>query len=392
MQDWTIFRFSLYIFLRNLRLFEPFLIIFFRHVGLSFFQIGILYSVKEITILLMGVPSGVLADAFGRKRTLVASTLSYLISFILFFFGVDFIHFALAMAFYGLGEALMAGSYNALVIDYLDSRGLSSRRVEYLGAVRGWGQMGLAMNGLLAGLFLLLIPDYRWLFAITFVPHFLNLFNIWTLPDVEGKSRRRKARLDLSFLRNWKYARIILNSSLYMAMFRTVKDYVQPILKSFAVSLPVLLFLEGEKRTAIVVGIAYFLIFAMNSYAARNAYRLRRFGSEAMVINLTYLTGAMSVVLAGLFHHMGKHLLSFVVFLGMFLMLNLRRPFMLSYISTLIPHEMLATGMSIESNLKIVASMILSPVLGYMADAFGVGWALAGMGLFFLLLYPLLRV
>lgn len=392
MRDWTIFRFSLYIFLRNLRIFEPFLIIFFRHVGLSFFQIGLLYSVKETVILVAGVPSGMLADISGKKRVLIFSTISYLLSFLLFFMGMDFEHFAVAMGLYGLGEALMAGSYNALVIDYIDSRGLSDRRVEYLGAVRGWGQMGLAMNGLLSGLFLLLVPDYRWLFAVTFVPHFLNLFNVGTLPDVKGASERRRTRLDLSFMNSWKYARIILNSSLYMAMFRTVKDYVQPILKSFAVSLPVFLFLEGEKRTAVVVGMAYFLIFAMNSYAARNAHRLRKFGDESAVINLTYITGALSVVFAGLLHHAGEHLLSFFVFLGMFLMLNLRRPFMLSYISTLIPSRMLATGMSVESNLKIVVSMILSPVLGYMADAMGVGWALAVMGLFFLLLYPILRV
>ena len=35
--DRLLFRFSLYGFLKNLRFFEPFLILFFRDAGLSFF-------------------------------------------------------------------------------------------------------------------------------------------------------------------------------------------------------------------------------------------------------------------------------------------------------------------------------------------------------------------
>ncbi len=48
-----LFRFSLYGFLKNLRFFEPFLILFFRQKGLSFFQIGWLISFREICINLL---------------------------------------------------------------------------------------------------------------------------------------------------------------------------------------------------------------------------------------------------------------------------------------------------------------------------------------------------
>ena len=43
-----IYRFSLYGFLKNLRLFEPFIILLFREDGLSFLQIGLLYSIRDI--------------------------------------------------------------------------------------------------------------------------------------------------------------------------------------------------------------------------------------------------------------------------------------------------------------------------------------------------------
>jgi len=65
------FKFSAYGFLKNLRFFDPFLLLFFREMGMSFFQIGILFSVREIARAVMEIPSGVLADWFGRKRIMI---------------------------------------------------------------------------------------------------------------------------------------------------------------------------------------------------------------------------------------------------------------------------------------------------------------------------------
>ncbi|MFW6262769.1 MAG: MFS transporter, partial [Thermotogota bacterium] len=43
-KDGQFYKFAMYGFLKNLRFFEPFLILFFRDVGLSFLQIGILFT------------------------------------------------------------------------------------------------------------------------------------------------------------------------------------------------------------------------------------------------------------------------------------------------------------------------------------------------------------
>jgi len=74
--DPLLFRFSLYGFLKNLRFFEPFLVLFFRDEGLSFFQIGPLYAVRDISTNLLEIPAGVVADASGRRRSMVISFLS----------------------------------------------------------------------------------------------------------------------------------------------------------------------------------------------------------------------------------------------------------------------------------------------------------------------------
>ncbi len=81
-KDVQYYRFCLYGFFKNLRFFEVFLILFFLEKGLSFFAIGTLYAAREITVNLFEIPSGVIADSFGRRRTMILSFGFYIISFV----------------------------------------------------------------------------------------------------------------------------------------------------------------------------------------------------------------------------------------------------------------------------------------------------------------------
>ena len=81
-----LFRFSLYGFLKNQTYFEPFLILAFREKGLSFFQIGLLIGFREVCVNLFEVPSGAVADLYGRRRAMIFSFLAYIASFLLFGF------------------------------------------------------------------------------------------------------------------------------------------------------------------------------------------------------------------------------------------------------------------------------------------------------------------
>ena len=41
--------------------------------GISFFEIGVLYAVREIAINIFEIPSGIISDAMGRRKTLASS-------------------------------------------------------------------------------------------------------------------------------------------------------------------------------------------------------------------------------------------------------------------------------------------------------------------------------
>ena len=115
-KDLMFYRFSLYGFLKNLRFFEPFILLIFRAGGLSFLQIGLLYSIRDIATNVMEIPTGVYADAFGRRRSMVMSFSAYLISFAMFYFCADFFMYALAMLLFAAGEAFRSGTHKALIM------------------------------------------------------------------------------------------------------------------------------------------------------------------------------------------------------------------------------------------------------------------------------------
>ena len=109
-KDRMFFRFKLYGFLKNLRFFEPFILLIFMQNGLTFLQIGVLYSVRDLSNYILEIPTGVFADAFGRRKSMVLAFSAYIASFLVFFFFVDFYIYILAMVLFGLGEAFRSGT------------------------------------------------------------------------------------------------------------------------------------------------------------------------------------------------------------------------------------------------------------------------------------------
>lgn len=395
MRDWMFVRFAAYGFLKNLRFFEPFLLLYFRE-HFSYFQIGLLYAVREAATNLLEVPTGVLADRIGRRRTMVLSMASYLLSFTVFFFTRSFWAYGLAMAVFGLGEAMRSGTHKALILSYLKAQGREQEKVAYYGATRSWSQRGSAVNALLAGLLVLSTRDYRWVFAASMGPYALNLLNLATYPAwlderITRKEKPRTLQTFRSMLRP-VFLRGLGNSGLFMGLFRASKDYLQPMLKALALGLPILTALEARSRTAVVVAVTYSLLYLLNSYASRNAHRLVRSGNLSGALNGTYALGSLLVLASGWALRAGLSALAVVFFVGLYVLQNLRRPITMGYLSDLVPEEAMATALSVESNVRTLFATVLAPVIGFLADQVGVGGALAAVGLLTLALFPLVRV
>jgi DHA1 family quinolone resistance protein-like MFS transporter len=89
--------------------------------GLDLFQIGILMGVYSLTIVLLEIPTGGLADTIGRKPVAITAYSFMFISGIVMLLAFSFGAFLLAWVLNAIGRALASGSLDAWFVDALQA-------------------------------------------------------------------------------------------------------------------------------------------------------------------------------------------------------------------------------------------------------------------------------
>jgi MFS family permease len=388
-KDIQYFKFCAYGFLKNLRFFEPFLILFFLERDLSYLQIGVIYTVREITRNIFEVPSGLAADVLGRRRTMIAAFSLYIISFLIYSVSYRYGLLIAATIVFALGDVFRTGTHKAMIFDYLDRQDWTSQKISYYGHTRSWSQAGSAVSALMAAALIFYTGRINQVFIYSVIPYALGLLLMISYPaylDGESPGFRQSGlktaiRTTLgTFWDSFKQARILrgmFNLSVYSGYYRAVKDYVQPLIQAAAIGLPVLVSLQAESKTAILVGIIYFTIFMLSSAVTRQSGNFsKRFRELSIPLNLTLMAGLVLGTLTGFFSMAGFTLISIILFIGIYLVQNLRIPVGIAYYTENLDTDILATTLSAESQSKSLFTALIALMLGFLADRFDVGTAI----------------
>lgn len=94
--------------------------------GYSLVEIGIAETVFHITSLIFEIPSGVLADVFGRKKMLFVSTMMRMIGSVIMIASNNLFMVCMSIAFHALSYNFSSGSDDALAYDSLKLAGMES--------------------------------------------------------------------------------------------------------------------------------------------------------------------------------------------------------------------------------------------------------------------------
>jgi len=377
------YKFQLYGFFKNLQFFEPFIILIFVTWGYTLFEIGILVLIQQIIIFLLEIPSGVLADNFGKKTELLVCFAFYIISFIFYFLGPVFIFIILGAIFYGLGEAFRSGTHKAMELDWMERNDLLEYKAFIYGQTRSWSLYGSALNSIFAILFIFILPADRWIFLIATIPFMIDFALIATYPKYMNRSSpddhsnlktlmKKSVKNIGEMLKSVDLRKSILSSSSYDAIFKGLKDFIQPIMTFLIVFLCVDLQLaesNQEDYTKLILGILYAIVYLMSSFSSRNAYRFSNlFKDSPSAYNLLFdLFGAAMIIIGG-FLIIGFSWGVILLYLIIYMLYNLRRPILVGHIGNQVPSEKRATILSVEAQSKSIITAILAPVFGLIAD------------------------
>lgn len=168
--DRNIPRFYLFTALTALLLWMPIWIVFFRQRGLSLDQIGTLELVGIGLLALAEIPTGVVADTWGRKTSLVIGALLQGLTLLGLLTPVLSPVFLLAYAVWGVSFSFISGAADALIYDSLqaDGRAEDFTRIasRYAMVSQAAGGIGAILGGLIA------VYDARLCFLLTAVACF----------------------------------------------------------------------------------------------------------------------------------------------------------------------------------------------------------------------------
>lgn len=397
-------KFCTYGFLKNLRFFEPFMLLFLLEKDLSYLQVGTLLAIQEITINLFEIPTGVLADALGRRKSLIQSFVFYIISFIIYYYSTTFGTLIIAALFFGYGDAFRTGTHKAMIFEYLKLNGWSDQKVHYYGHTRSWSQKGSALSAIIAAIIVYFHGEYKSVFLFSIVPYLLDLWLITTYPkSLDGKKTKiEKGEIYAQFrstlndfltsFKNRAMLGAILSQAVYTGYYKAVKDYLQPIINLFAISLPLFLWMNQQQRSSILVGLIYSLIYLLTSYTSKNSGRFTdRFGNVTTPLNITMIIGLVLGILCGVMYTFRLEFISIILFSGIYLVENLRKPIGISAVADNLKKDVLASALSAESQAETLFAALMAPLIGLFADLWGVGYALILVSVMLLLLHPLYR-
>ena len=398
-KDKQIKRFCLYGFLKNLRFYEAYLLLFLLSQNINLFEIGVLVAIREIIVAIFEVPSGMVADYFGRKKELCCCFVFYIIAFVLFFFTKQFSTAVFAMLFYGLGEAFRSGTHKAMIYTYLDLKNWQKEKTFVYGRTRSFSLLGSALSAILGILLMLVFKVDRLLFLFALIPTALDFILISSYPKVLDKSDKKKntsfkqmlQTMVTQFKNQKMLLRILCEEGISEASFSYTKDIIQPLLETVIVGSGLVLFssLTPKDHLVVMLGLVYAIFNVMGAWVSKKTYLLKGNRSSLNCLQILHVIfGALFLVL-GLVTQ--QAILVCIIYIILVLLHSMRKPLFVDEVDNHINKSTRATTLSMSAQLKSLFLVIFAPTLGYIMQNFGIAYGMFGLSLLFLLTIPLLK-
>ena len=358
--------------------------IYFLEIGYSIFQVTLFFVVMMVTQILFDIPTGAIADIYGRKFSVV---LSYLLTFILFLsvpLISNFLGLLIIFFFLGITETLSTGAHEAWIISNLKSKQKGHLIDEYYVKSSSIFNIGLVISPLIAA-FIIDTIGISYIWTIQGVATFFAGFVLFLAVE---KFKPQKIHIKDSFKETFKQSKKALNyaknhnivfkiliASIFLLFVTSgVGIFWQPYLREF--NLPIAYY-------GYLLSFSGLLSIVVPFIAKKIANQFNRKSSYLIVVNIIHLIVLFLVFfVTNSWVAMGAVVLLYLAY--QFIM-PIEQPFFQSFL----PNKMRATLGSIKSIFGSLGVALAMLFLGWLAEFAGVKVALSSLAIF---LMPVLWV
>jgi len=134
-----------------LMLIMPIVALFYNENGLDEFNIYLLQAIYSISVAILEIPSGYMADVVGRRKTLIFGAILGTLGFVIYSVSDSFTGFLIAEIILGIGGSFISGSDSALLYDTLAEADLKQKYVSFEGRITSLGNVAETIAAILGG-------------------------------------------------------------------------------------------------------------------------------------------------------------------------------------------------------------------------------------------------
>ncbi len=139
-------------FLGDFRLYAPVAVLYYARITGSFAAAMTVFSATMLSSVVLELPTGVLSDWMGRRRTMIAGSALGAMAVALYAAAPGIGLLMVGAVLEGASRAFFSGNNNALLFDSLREDAKEARFHEYLGKVGAYCQLALAASAVLGSL------------------------------------------------------------------------------------------------------------------------------------------------------------------------------------------------------------------------------------------------
>ncbi len=351
----------------------PTIVLFYESYGLDIEQIVLLKTILSLSVLVLEVPSGYLADLWGRKACLVIGSGVWIVSWLIYCVGTSFNQFAIAEVLAGVAASLISGANTAIGYDSLLSLGREKYYQVWEGklvAIAGISEAVCGIIGAAIASINLVYPFY--LQTVCLVIYFCLALTLVEPKEHQAIAQTQKLKQLQSIIIN-VYNRpklrwlILLSGTFSSASFLIVwlsQDYLKQL------NIPIQAF-----------GWAWAIFHLGMSVASVNAHRLERiFGIKKATFLLILILGISYICLGSINQVWGM-----VFIMSLYLVRGLSSPLILNAINQQISSSVRATILSLNSLIFSIGFAVVAPMIGAIASHYDLFTGLIIAGCLFLI-------
>jgi len=360
----NVYKNYIFTFINNFNVTNGIWMLFLASRGLSLFEIGIMESIFHITSFTMEIPTGMIADLYGRKFSRLLGRLATVLAFLIMLFSHSTILFALSFIIQALGYNLESGAGEALIYDSMKEIGEEENYIKVKGKTEVFFQIASVFSLLLGGYLGTL--DYRYVYITAIIFSSIAFFEALTFKEPTiGKVKhldspistfKNQLKESLDALKMDKRIIFLIIAAEIFATFVTTEFfYIQNLLKSQGQSeFQIGLLLSSSSLAAALV--------AVHTYKLEVRFKFKKLLIILSASGITAFWGMTTPLIVPSF------ILITVVESIMFIVMG-------NYINKLIKSEQRATLLSLQSMAFSLFMIVIFPIVGGLGDYFGLNFS-----------------